>query len=90
VEHDPEDIWQTQLRCARLALKQAGMEAGDLAAVGIANQRETVLLWDAETGASLGNAIVWQCRRTADRCEELKRAGLEPTIEARTGLRLDP
>jgi glycerol kinase len=90
VEHNPEDIWETQLRCARFALEQSGIEAGDLAAIGIANQRETVLLWDAETGASLGNAIVWQCRRTADRCEELRRAGLEPTIEARTGLRLDP
>jgi glycerol kinase len=90
VEHDPEDIWDTQLRCARLALKRAGVEAEDLAAIGIANQRETVLLWDAETGASLGNAIVWQCRRTADRCEELERAGLGATVEARTGLRLDP
>jgi glycerol kinase len=90
VEHDPEDIWETQLHCAQLALEQAGMKAGDLATIGIANQRETVLLWDAETGASLGNAIVWQCRRTADRCEQLKQAGFEPAIEARTGLRLDP
>jgi glycerol kinase len=90
VEHDPEDIWDTQLRCARAALSQAGLTPGNLAAVGVTNQRETVLLWDAETGASLGNAIVWQCRRTADRCEELKQAGYEPTIEARTGLRLDP
>jgi glycerol kinase len=90
VEHDPEDIWDTQLRCAGLALKQAGLEAGDLAAMGIANQRETTLLWDAETGASLGNAIVWQCRRTAKRCEELQQAGFGPTIETRTGLRLDP
>lgn len=90
VEHDPEDIWRSQLSCARSALKQADMDAGGLAAIGIANQRETVLLWDAETGASLGNAIVWQCRRTTDRCEELKQAGFEPMIEARTGLRLDP
>ena len=90
VEHDPEDIWDTQLRCAQGALSQAGLKAGDLAAIGIANQRETVLLWDAETGRSLGNAIVWQCRRTADRCEELKRAGVEPLVAARTGLRLDP
>jgi glycerol kinase len=90
VEHDPEQIWRTQLRSCRLALERAGLEATDLAAIGIANQRETVLLWDAETGASLGNAIVWQCRRTADRCLELKRAGFEAAIEARTGLRLDP
>ncbi|MBN1631797.1 MAG: glycerol kinase GlpK [Thermoleophilia bacterium] len=90
VEHDPEDIWGTQLRCAQIALGQAGLRPQDLAAVGITNQRETVLLWDAKTGASLGNAIVWQCRRTADRCEQLKQAGHEPTIVARTGLRLDP
>nr|AOS48143.1 glycerol kinase [uncultured bacterium] len=61
------------------------MEAGELAAIGIANQRETVLLWDAETGSPLGNAIVWQCRRTADRCTELRQAGLEPTVQALTG-----
>jgi len=90
VEHDPEDIWETQLRSCRAALEQAGVEAEELAAIGIANQRETVLLWDAETGHSLGNAIVWQCRRTADRCTELQRAGLEPTVQARTGLRIDP
>jgi glycerol kinase len=90
VEHDPEEIWRTQLSCGRLALQRAGLEANDLAAIGIANQRETVLLWDAETGACLGNAIVWQCRRTADRCAELERAGLGPEVEARTGLRLDP
>lgn len=90
VEHDPEDIWRTQLGCARRALAQAGLDSGDLAAIGIANQRETALLWDAETGAALGNAIVWQCRRTSDRCDELKRAGHETVIEALTGLRLDP
>ncbi len=90
VEHDPEDIWGTQLRSCRAALERAGIGAADLAAIGIANQRETVLLWDAENGAPLGNAIVWQCRRTADRCAELREAGLEPVIEARTGLRLDP
>ena len=90
VEHNPEDIWSTQLRSCRLALERAGLEAADLAAIGIANQRETVLLWDAETGCPLGNAIVWQCRRTADRCGELRQEGLEPTIEVQTGLRLDP
>jgi glycerol kinase len=90
VEHDPEDIWRTQLGCARLSLKRAGLQGADLAAVGVTNQRETVLLWDAETGRTLGNAIVWQCRRTADRCEELKKAGFGPTVAAKTGLRLDP
>ena len=90
VEHDPEDIWAAQLRSCRSALEKARIHAGELAAIGIANQRETVLLWDAATGASLGNAIVWQCRRTADRCAELRKAGLEPTIQAKTGLRLDP
>jgi glycerol kinase len=90
VEHDPEDIWKTQLHSARLALKKSGLTADDIVAIGIANQRETCLLWDAETGDSLGNAIVWQCRRTADRCSELREAGLEPLVEAKTGLRLDP
>ena len=90
VEHDPEDIWATQLRCCRSALEAGGLCAGDLAAIGIANQRETVLLWDAETGASLGNAIVWQCRRTAQRCATLEAAGHGPRVAELTGLRLDP
>ncbi|MCX8033436.1 MAG: glycerol kinase GlpK [Thermoleophilia bacterium] len=90
VEQDPEEIWQTQLACAREALAQAGLAASDLAAIGIANQRETAVVWDAVTGRTLGNAVVWQCRRTAPRCEELKAAGLEPVIAAKTGLRLDP
>jgi glycerol kinase len=90
VEHDPEEIWATQLRCCRLALERARLDAGDLAAVGVANQRETVLLWDADTGEALGNAIVWQCRRTADRCAELAAAGWGPRVAQITGLRLDP
>jgi glycerol kinase len=90
VEHDPEDIWSTQLAAARDALAASGLAAGQLAAVGIANQRETALLWDAETGKTLGRAIVWQCRRTAERCEELRRAGFEATVREKTGLRLDP
>jgi glycerol kinase len=90
VEHDPEDIWATQLRSCRAALEQAEVKAGELAAIGIANQRETALLWDAKTGAALGNAIVWQCRRTADRCAELRQAGFEPTVRSLTGLRIDP
>jgi glycerol kinase len=90
VEHDPEDIWSTQVAAARDALAASGLEAGQLAAVGIANQRETALLWDAGTGKTLGNAIVWQCRRTAERCEELRREGLETMVREKTGLRLDP
>ncbi len=90
VEHDPEEIWATQLRCCRLALQKAGLDAADLAAIGIANQRETALLWDSDTGNPLGNAIVWQCRRTAGRCAELERAGWGPPVTALTGLRLDP
>jgi glycerol kinase len=90
VEHDPEDIWATQLRCCRLALERSGLRAADLAAIGIANQRETVLLWDADSGSPLGNAIVWQCRRTAGRCAELEAAGWGDRVRALTGLRLDP
>ncbi len=90
VEHDPEDIWATQLRCCRLALAQSGLEAGELAALGIANQRETVLLWDADSGEALGDAIVWQCRRTTQRCAELEEAGYGTRITEITGLRLDP
>jgi glycerol kinase len=90
VEHDPEDIWSTQLESAREALATAGLQASQLAAVGIANQRETVVMWDSNTGRTLGNAIVWQCRRTTERCETLRSAGFEPTIREKTGLRLDP
>ena len=90
VEHDAEEIWATQLRCCRRALQQSGLDAGGLAAVGIANQRETVLLWDSETGKPLGNAIVWQCRRTAERCAGLEGAGWGARVTALTGLRLDP
>ena len=90
VEHDPENIWATQLRCCRAALEASGLRAAELAAIGIANQRETVLLWDAETGSPLGNAIVWQCRRTAERCAALEAAGYGGGVAALTGLRLDP
>ena len=90
VEHDPEEIWHTQLRSARLALEKSGLAASDIAALGITNQRETCLLWDAETGRSLGNAICWQCRRTADRCTELREAGLDVVVAdpPRSGLGL--
>ncbi len=90
VEHDPDEIWQTQLKAGREAIARAGLEAGQLAAVGIANQRETTLLWDSDSGAPLGNAIVWQCRRTAERCDQLRKSGWDERIREKTGLRLDP
>ena len=90
VEHDPDEIWQSQLKAGREAIALAGLEAGHLAAVGIANQRETTLLWDSDSGAPLGNAIVWQCRRTAERCDQLRESGWDPRIREKTGLRVDP
>ena len=88
VEHDPSEIWQAALSCCRAVLK--GREGADVAALGITNQRETTLLWDKKTGAPLHNAIVWQDRRGAARCADLKRRGLEPGISRKTGLLLDP
>lgn len=90
VEHDPEDIWRTVIETARLALAGAGLSAGDLAAIGITNQRETTVIWDRNTGKPIHPAIVWQDRRTAGRCSELKASGLEPVVSDRTGLLLDP
>ena len=88
VEHDPGEIWQAALACGRVVLK--GMEAGDVAAIGITNQRETSLIWDRRTGTPLHNAIVWQDRRGAGRCAALKTRGLEAAITRKTGLLLDP
>jgi glycerol kinase len=90
VEHDPADIWRSQLETARGALRNAAVAASDVAAIGITNQRETTLLWDRATGVPIANAIVWQDRRTAPLCEELKARGLEATFRAKTGLLLDP
>jgi glycerol kinase len=90
VEHDPEDIWASVRATARQALAAAGLGATDLAAIGIANQRETVVVWDRRSGRAIHNAIVWQDRRTAAACEALERAGHGPLVAARTGLRLDP
>ncbi len=87
VEHDPEDIWGSTLTVCRRALAECTQP---VAAVGITNQRETVLLWDRGTGKAVHNAIVWQDRRTADRCAELHAAGHETLIRERTGLILDP
>ncbi len=90
VEHDPEAIWSTQLATARAAIRKAGAEASDLEAIGIANQRETVVLWERDSGRPVANAIVWQSRITAPLCEQLKEQGREDLFRARTGLVLDP
>jgi glycerol kinase len=90
VEHDPLEIWDSQLAVARQALQRAGLAARDLAAVGITNQRETVVVWDRVTGLPVTNAIVWQDRRTAEACDRLKRDGHEPLFRDKTGLVLDP
>lgn len=90
VEHDPEEIWSTTLAVAREAILNAGIEATDVAAIGITNQRETTIIWDRSTGEPIYPAIVWQDRRTADFCESLRNEGYEATVTARTGLLLDP
>ena len=90
VEHDPEEIWESVVNCCRNALEKAGLDAGDIAGIGITNQRETTLIWDRETGKPLGRAIVWQDRRTAAQCEALRKQGLEDMVRERTGMLLDP
>ncbi|MBN9446818.1 MAG: glycerol kinase GlpK [Bosea sp.] len=90
VEHEPEDLWESTLAVCREALAQAGAGAGEVAAIGITNQRETTLLWDRRTGAAIHRAIVWQDRRTAERCAALEARGHGDLVAARTGLRLDP
>ena len=90
VEHDPEDIWQSVLATCRAAMAKGGLSARDIAAIGITNQRETVVLWDRATGKPLHNAIVWQDRRTADLCARLKADGHEAMVQEKTGLLLDP
>lgn len=89
VEHDPMDLWHTQLETAREALRNAGAVAADIAAIGITNQRETTVLWDRATGQPLARAIVWQDRRTAAFCDQLRAEGKADLIQARTGLVLD-
>jgi glycerol kinase len=90
VEHDPDTIWETQLRTARHVLEEAEIEASQIAALGVANQRETILVWDRATGDPIYNAVVWQCRRSKPVCDRLRSEGLEPEIRAKTGLLLDP
>jgi glycerol kinase len=89
VEHDPLEIWQTQLDTAREALEKAGLSAGDIAGIGITNQRETTVIWDRKTGEPIHNAIVWQDRRTAGFCDGLKAAGHGDLIQQRAGLVID-
>jgi len=89
VEHDPQEIWASQIGVAVEALGRAHVRPKDLAAVGITNQRETTIVWDRETGEPVHNAIVWQDRRTADYCEGLKAQGAGETIQVKTGLLID-
>jgi glycerol kinase len=89
VEHDPEDIWSTQLATAKEAIARAGISALDLAAIGVTNQRETTVLWEKATGKPIANAIVWQSRVTAPICDRLKAAGHEATFRQKTGLVVD-
>ncbi|MBR1659138.1 MAG: glycerol kinase GlpK, partial [Oscillospiraceae bacterium] len=86
VEHDPMEIWSTQMGVAQEALAKLGAGAAEVAAIGITNQRETTIVWDAETGAPVYNAIVWQCRRTAERIDRLRSEGWGEHVRARTGL----
>ena len=89
VEHDAAEIWDKTLAVSRAVIERAG-GAEKIAAIGITNQRETIVFWDRETGEPLGPAIVWQDRRTAAICRDLKEAGHEPMVQAKTGLLLDP
>lgn len=89
VEHDPMEIWQTQLATAREAIAKAGLTASEIKAIGITNQRETTVVWHRKTGQPIHNAIVWQDRRAEPTCAELRENGFEPVIQDKTGLRID-
>lgn len=89
VEHDPEEIWSSTLATCKKALEKAKLSAGNIAAIGITNQRETTIIWDKESGKPIYKAIVWQDRRTSDYCSQLKNAGHDPMITDKTGLLLD-
>ena len=89
VEHDPNDIWQSQIDVARQVMLECGVDASEVAAIGITNQRETTVVWDRATGAAIGNAIVWQDRRTAGICDALREAGHAELFQRKTGLVLD-
>ena len=89
VEHDANEIWSNQLGVAVEAMQKAGAEAGDIAAIGITNQRETAIVWDKNTGEPIYHAIVWQCRRTSQYCDSLKEKGLTEMFRKKTGLIID-
>jgi len=89
VSHDPEAIWSSQLASARQVIAEANVDAGQIAAIGITNQRETTVVWERASGNPINDAVVWQCRRTAPICEALRERGLEPEVRARTGLLID-
>jgi glycerol kinase len=90
VEHDPEELWATQLAAARGALEAAQIESDQVQAIGITNQRETAVVWDRKTGKPAYNAIVWQCRRSSEICDELRALGLSDLVRGKTGLVIDP
>ena len=90
VEHDADEIFSTQLEVAQTAMRNVGASAADISAIGITNQRETTIVWNKYTGRPVCNAIVWQCRRTAEYCDQLRRDGLVDTIRSKTGLVIDP
>ena len=90
VEHDPMEIWSTQLEVAREALRKNSLTASDIDSIGITNQRETTVVWDKNTGEPVYNAIVWQCRRTAEFCDKLQEEGLTESYRDKTGLLIDP
>ena len=89
VEHNPEDIWSSQLEVFKQAISKSGASLDDVTAIGITNQRETSIVWDKTTGKPVYNAIVWQCRRTAEYCDELKAKGFDELIYSKTGLTVD-
>ena len=89
VEHDPMEIWATQRSVLTEVIAKSGISLKDVAAIGITNQRETTIVWNKNTGEPVYNAIVWQCRRTAEICEELKKKGIEEYIKENTGLIID-
>jgi glycerol kinase len=90
VEHDPDEIWSSQLECAREVLRTVRAGPGNVAAIGITNQRETTIVWERASGRPIARAIVWQDRRTSDQCARLRELGHESDLTARTGLVLDP
>ena len=89
VEHDPEEIWQVSRRVMAEAISNANLEAGELSAIGITNQRETAVVWDRATGQPVHRAVVWQSRQSAPICERLRKEGHEPLFRERTGLVMD-